>query len=67
METKYETVKKGIKADIIAGTYQTGDKLPTESDFMKQFGVSRYTVRRAVGELQNERFYLSYPGWWHVC
>jgi GntR family transcriptional regulator of arabinose operon len=62
VETKYETVKKGIKADIIAGTYQTGDKLPTESDFMKQFGVSRYTVRRAVGELQNERFIYRIQG-----
>ncbi|CUS25582.1 transcriptional repressor [Paucilactobacillus oligofermentans DSM 15707 = LMG 22743] len=62
METKYETVKKGIKADIIAGTYQTGDKLPTESDFMHQFGVSRYTIRRAVGELQNERFIYRIQG-----
>jgi len=62
VETKYETVKKGIKADIIAGTYQTGDKLPTESDFMHQFGVSRYTIRRAVGELQNEHYIYRIQG-----
>lgn len=56
MENKYEIVKKGIKDDIIGGKYNVGDKLPTESELMVAFQVSRYTIRRAIGELQNEHF-----------
>ena len=41
-EIKYEIVKKGLKEAIERGDYQVGDKLPTESDLMAQYQVSRY-------------------------
>ena len=61
-EIKYEIVKKGLKEAIERGDYQVGDKLPTESDLMAQYQVSRYTVRRAVGELQNDHYVYRIQG-----
>ena len=61
-EIKYEVVKKGIKEAIERGDYQVGEKLPTESDLMAKYQVSRYTVRRAVGELQNDHYVYRIQG-----
>ena len=36
---------------IASGTYQVGDKFPTEPELMEQFGVSRNTVREAIQSL----------------
>lgn len=62
LENKYEIVKNGIKDAIISGEYQISDKLPTESELMQKFSVSRYTVRRAIGDLQNEHFVYRIQG-----
>ncbi len=34
------------------GSLSPGDKLPTEADFMAEFGVSRTVVREAISKLQ---------------
>ncbi len=34
------------------GRLAPGDKLPTEADFMAEFGVSRTVVREAISKLQ---------------
>lgn len=62
MATKYETVKNQIRKLISSGQYQPGDQLPTESNLMQQFGVSRYTIRRAMGELENEHYIYRIQG-----
>lgn len=62
MENKYEIVKQGIKNAIISGEYHVSDKLPTESELMGRFNVSRYTIRRAIGDLQNEHFIYRIQG-----
>ncbi len=36
------------------GAYQYGDKLPSENELAIRFGVSRQTVRQAVGVLESE-------------
>ncbi|MGP4062073.1 GntR family transcriptional regulator [Halobacillus sp. H74] len=54
METKYSIVKKSIKSKILDGTYEPHQKIPSESEMMRQFNVSRHTVRLAVGELVSE-------------
>lgn len=51
MTTKYNMVKRAVKSRIIDGTYATNQKISSESELMKEFGVSRHTVRLAIGDL----------------
>ncbi|WP_200410945.1 GntR family transcriptional regulator [Virgibacillus salexigens] len=51
METKYNKVKRAIQSNIMDGTYTAHQKISSESELMKQFGVSRHTVRLAIGDL----------------
>lgn len=39
---------------IIAHDYQPGDKLPSEEELAKQLGISRGTMRQALGNLESE-------------
>ena len=41
-----------LAADIAAGTFAPGTKLPAEPELMQRFGVSRFTVRQALGHLE---------------
>ncbi|MFA9560076.1 GntR family transcriptional regulator [Evansella sp. AB-rgal1] len=54
MQTKYNTVKQAIKSQILAGAYEPNQKISSENELMKEFSVSRHTVRVAIGELVNE-------------
>lgn len=54
MKTKYNIVKDSIKSKILDGSYQPNQKINSESELMKQFGVSRHTVRLAIGDLVTE-------------
>jgi GntR family transcriptional regulator of arabinose operon len=54
MMTKYNIVKQAIMSKILDGTFQPHQKIGTESELMKQFSVSRHTVRLAIGDLVNQ-------------
>lgn len=60
--TKYQSVKDSIIKAITSGKYQVGDKLPTESILMDRYDVSRYTIRRAMGELENDHYIYRIQG-----
>ncbi|WP_407880329.1 GntR family transcriptional regulator [Furfurilactobacillus entadae] len=62
MENKYQKVKNGLKEAILAGQYKVNDKLPTETELMEAYEVSRYTVRRAVGDLETDHFIYRIQG-----
>jgi GntR family transcriptional regulator, arabinose operon transcriptional repressor len=49
---KYRQVFETLKADILSGRYQPGQKLPSEAALLKRFGISRITAGRALRELQ---------------
>ena len=51
MTTKYNMVKQAVKSKVIDGTYSPHQKISSESELMKEFGVSRHTVRQAIGDL----------------
>ncbi|WP_100408104.1 GntR family transcriptional regulator [Bacillus solitudinis] len=54
MQTKYNMVKQAIKSKILDGTFRPNQKIHSENELMKQFGVSRHTTRKAIGELVHE-------------
>jgi GntR family histidine utilization transcriptional repressor len=51
---RYEQVKHYIRSSIEAGTWQPGDRIPSENDLVASLGVSRMTVNRALRELTGE-------------
>lgn len=50
-KSKYEYIKDKILLDIKQGVYLKDDKIPSESEFCKEYNTSRITVRRALDEL----------------
>jgi len=50
----HQQVYAAITDAIRTGRLRPGDRLPTERQFCEQFGVSRATVRRALGRLVDE-------------
>lgn len=62
MQAKYEKVEEELKNKILSGEYEIGQKLPTETELMNQFAVSRYTIRRSVGDLENQHLIYRIQG-----
>lgn len=50
----YEQVKDFIVRRIQDGSWRAGDRLPSESELVAQFGISRMTVNRALRELTEQ-------------
>jgi DNA-binding LacI/PurR family transcriptional regulator len=50
--SKHERICRTLIDAISGGTYGPGQRLPSESELVKQFGASRPTVNRALRELQ---------------
>ncbi|MER5444806.1 GntR family transcriptional regulator [Streptomyces sp. NPDC002766] len=51
-----------LRSRMADGTYALGSKLPAQRELADEFGVSRDTVQRALGELQNEGWIASRQG-----
>lgn len=50
----YKQIADALRQRLDAGEYGAGDKLPSESELMQQFGASRATVRKAFDVLMGE-------------
>jgi GntR family transcriptional regulator len=50
----YQQIAADIRQRILDGDLQAGDKLPTESELMDEYGVSRIVIRNATELLKNE-------------
>ena len=48
----YRTIVQAIIADVSAGVYPIGSRLPAERDLTERFGVSRPTIREAMIALE---------------
>lgn len=53
-QPKYLVLANNLRLDILSGKYQSGQKLPSENDLSKELGLSRQTIRQAVGTLAQE-------------
>jgi GntR family histidine utilization transcriptional repressor len=51
----FQRIKDYLMAEIAAGTWKEGEVVPSEQALVRQFGVSRMTVNRAVRELTAEQ------------
>ena len=51
-----DTLAQRLQRRIAAGKFRTGERLPTESELMRMFGVGRSTVREAVRMLSDRGF-----------
>lgn len=52
--TRWEALYKQLASDIDHGSLTEGSRIPAERELMDRFGVSRNTVRAAVGRLEQE-------------
>jgi len=50
----YARIKDALRARIHDGTYASHSQMPSEHELCAIFGVSRITVRQALGDLQKE-------------
>lgn len=50
----YYQLENVLREKITSGAFEAGERLPTESDLIEQYGVSRITVRQALQSLDNE-------------
>ena len=50
----YYQLENVLREKITSGAFEAGERLPTESDLIEQYGVSRITVRQALQALDEE-------------
>lgn len=50
----YTQLLDQLRAQIMSGQYPSGSKLPSESELIEAYGVSRGPIRQAMGILENE-------------
>jgi DNA-binding FadR family transcriptional regulator len=60
--TRIDEVRQGLLADLVTGAKPLGTKLPNEQALAARFGVSRATVREAVGGLVESGYLLRRHG-----
>lgn len=58
----YAQIKEALRDRILDGSYRQHERIPSESELMEEFGVSRITVRRALGDLESERVIFRLAG-----
>ena len=59
---KYLQIRSWLYGMIRRGKIIVGDKLPTEEELAKRFGVNRMTVRQAMDELAVEKMIIRKRG-----
>ncbi len=58
----FQQIKDYLVSEIAAGRWKEGDLVPSEQALVRQFGVSRMTVNRAVRELTAEQVLVRRQG-----
>lgn len=53
-QTKYQELINYIQEEIRQGRFAPGDRLPSENELAERFHISRQTVRKAIGILEEE-------------
>lgn len=57
-----EQVEAQLREAILSGTFKSGDRLPSEMELAESFGVSRTTIRDALGGISSAGLITRTPG-----
>ncbi len=58
----YVQIRDTLRRQILDGSYEVHERLPSENEMMNTFGVSRITIRQALRDLHNEGLVFSAQG-----
>ncbi|WP_025640418.1 GntR family transcriptional regulator [Schnuerera ultunensis] len=58
----YIQIRESILKRIVSGELKVGEKLPSEENLAKHFGVSRMTVNKALSDLVDNGYLTRIPG-----
>ena len=61
-KAKYYIVMEAIKEQIDKGILKPKEKLPSENQLSEEYGISRHTIRKAIGILENEGYVIAKHG-----
>ncbi len=67
IKLKYSQLMEDLKAQILSGQIQPGEKLPSENMLAKEYEVSRQTVRKALEILENMGYVYAEHGRGTFC
>lgn len=62
MTPLYVQLMDEVEKDIKSGRYKPGDKIMTETEMAKEYGVSLITVRKAIGSLMEKELVVRKQG-----
>ena len=66
-KAKYYALMEEMKTDILSGKIRPGEKLPSENQLSVRYGLSRHTVRKALGILAGDGYIESFQGKGTFC
>lgn len=66
-KSKYYIVMEHLRRQMISGKIKPGDRLPSENELVKEFDVSRHTVRKALSILEGEGYVEAMHGKGTYC
>lgn len=66
-KSKYYSLMETLKEEILSGRIQAGEKLPSENELSRSYGLSRHTVRKALSILENEGYVTAQHGRGTFC
>ena len=59
---RYREIAKALHAELLQGAWRPGERIPAEPELERRFGVSRGTLRAAIGELVQAGLLQRQPG-----
>ena len=64
---KYFSLMEQLRNDIVSGVIRPGEKLPSENELSQKYSLSRHTVRKALGILEQDGYVEAFHGRGTYC
>lgn len=64
---KYFSLMEQLRSDIMSGAIRPGEKLPSENELSQKYSLSRHTVRKALGILEQDGYVEAFHGRGTYC